>query len=70
MRPFLGWSLTCLFIYQIAIRDFIVMILKASGIVVDLGEADLSVLTPILMGMLGLGSMRSYEKTKGVARDK
>ncbi len=69
-RPFLGWSLTCLFIYQIAIRDFIVMILKANGILVDLGEADLSVLTPILMGMLGLGSMRSYEKTKGVARDK
>jgi len=44
------------------------MVLKANGILVDLGEADLSILTPILMGMLGLGSMRSYEKTKNVAR--
>jgi hypothetical protein len=25
---------------------------------------------PVLMGMLGLGAMRSFEKTKGVARDK
>jgi len=24
----------------------------------------------VLMGMLGLGAMRSFEKTKGVARDK
>ena len=69
-RPFLGWSLTGLFIYQIAIRDFIVMILKANGVEVDLGEADLSILTPILLGMLGLGSMRSYEKIKKVARIK
>jgi hypothetical protein len=27
-------------------------------------------LTPILMGMLGMGAMRSYEKTKGVQREK
>jgi len=46
------------------------MILKASGIEVDLGEADLSILTPILLGMLGLGSMRSYERIKNVARIK
>ena len=69
-RPFLGWSLTGLFIYQIAIRDFIVMILKACGIEADLGEPDLTVLTPILLAMLGLGSMRSYEKINKVARIK
>ena len=69
-RPFLGWSLTGLFIYQIAIRDFIVMILKACGIEADLGEPDLTVLTPILLGMLGLGAMRSYEKINKVARIK
>ena len=66
----MGWSLTGLFIYQIAIRDFIVMILKACGIEADLGEPDLTVLTPILLGMLGLGSMRSYEKINKVARIK
>jgi hypothetical protein len=46
------------------------MILKACGIEADLGEPDLTVLTPILLGMLGLGSMRSYEKINKVARIK
>ena len=31
---------------------------------------DSSLLTSVLMGMLGLGAMRTVEKTKSVARDK
>jgi len=27
-------------------------------------------LTPVLMGMLGMGAMRSFEKAKGVQREK
>jgi hypothetical protein len=27
-------------------------------------------LTTVLMGMLGLGAMRTFEKTKGVSREK
>jgi hypothetical protein len=30
---------------------------------------DLSQMMPVLMGMLGLGAFRSYEKTKGVSRE-
>lgn len=30
---------------------------------------DTSLLYPVLMGLLGLGGMRSYEKKNGVARD-
>jgi len=29
---------------------------------------DLSEMMPVLLGMLGLGSLRTYEKTQGVAR--
>jgi hypothetical protein len=29
---------------------------------------DLETMLPVLLGMLGLGGMRSYEKSKGVAR--
>ena len=31
---------------------------------------DFSQLSTILMGMLGLGGLRSYEKMKGVQREK
>tara|TARA_A100001515_G_scaffold142322_1_gene140870 strand:- start:600 stop:983 length:384 start_codon:yes stop_codon:yes gene_type:complete len=65
-RPFLGWSLSFLFIYGIAVRDILDMIFKANGIQIDLIEFDIGTLTPILTGMLGLAGMRSYEKTKNV----
>jgi hypothetical protein len=35
-----------------------------------LPSLDLSQMMPVLMGMLGLGAMRSFEKAKGCARDK
>jgi len=31
-------------------------------------EVNTEVLTPVMMGLLGLGGMRSFEKAKGVAR--
>jgi len=65
-RPFLGWSLSFLFIYGIAVRDILDMIFKANGIQINLVEFDIGTLTPILTGMLGLAGMRSYEKTKNV----
>ena len=67
-RPFLGWSLSCLFIYGIAVRDFLDMILKANGIDIELVQFDVGTLTPILTGMLGLAGMRSWEKKHGVHR--
>jgi len=33
-------------------------------------EVNTEVLTPVMMGLLGLGGMRSFEKAKGVAREK
>tara|TARA_A100001011_G_C14244497_1_gene814887 strand:+ start:371 stop:754 length:384 start_codon:yes stop_codon:yes gene_type:complete len=67
-RPFLGWSLSCLFIYGIAVRDFLDMIFKANGIDIELVQFDVGTLTPILTGMLGLAGMRSWEKKHGVHR--
>ena len=39
-----------------------------TGVVVPL--IALSEMMPVLMGMLGLGAMRTFEKTKGVSREK
>ncbi len=35
---------------------------------IEVPQADTSTMLPVLMGMLGLGGMRSYEKTKGLTK--
>ena len=64
-RPFIGW--TC----GVAMaNNFIVMPYIAVLFSVDVPMLELSEMMPVLMGLLGLGAYRSYEKVKGVARDK
>lgn len=38
----------------------------AAGFGVVIPQADMSVMMPVLMGMLGLGGLRTFEKTKGI----
>ena len=33
---------------------------------IDVPQVDTSVMMPVLMGLLGLGTLRTIEKTKGV----
>ena len=40
----------------------------ASGFGVIVPQADMSVMMPVLMGMLGLGGMRTFERVKGVIK--
>jgi hypothetical protein len=40
-----------------------------AGIEVIMPNLDISEMMPVLLGMLGLGAMRTVEKTKKVARD-
>jgi hypothetical protein len=44
-------------------------VLALLAIEVTIPLIDLETMMPVLMGMLGLGAMRSYEKTKGVSRE-
>ncbi|MGI9398562.1 MAG: 3TM-type holin [Paracoccaceae bacterium] len=62
-RPFVGWICGIGLLYNILISQIL-------GIWFEVPEVDPSLLTPILMGMLGMGAMRSYEKTQNVAREK
>jgi hypothetical protein len=65
-RPAVGW-VTCLGMagnfLVIPMANF-TLALSGSAITVPL--IDLSTMMPVLMGMLGLGGLRTYEKTKGV----
>jgi len=67
-RPCWGWisalSIGNVYLFQ----PFIVMILKIVGSDVVLPNLDLSQLMPLVLGMLGLGGLRTFEKTKGVTK--
>jgi hypothetical protein len=36
-----------------------------SGFGIDIPQADTSTMLPVLMGMLGLGGLRTFERVKG-----
>ncbi len=69
-RPAVGWT-CCLGMASnfllIPMANF-ALALTGSAIVVPL--LDTGEMMPVLMGMLGLGAMRTYEKKQGVQRDK
>ena len=61
-RPATAWICVAGF----AVNFLISPLAAPFGIVVP--QADTSTMLPVLMGMLGLGGMRSYERVKGVGK--
>jgi hypothetical protein len=61
-RPLCGY--TCVFSLMV---NFIIIPI-ASGFNVDIAQTDWATMSPILIGMLGLGTMRSTERVKGFKR--
>lgn len=68
-RPFVGWVCGTAFAYHFVIQPLAIFGLAAYGMEVpSLPDFEMGQLMTVLMGMLGLGGLRSFEKTKGVAR--
>ena len=63
-RPFVCWTCGIALCYHFVIQPFLVFLLYSFGYQVDLPAFDMTTLTTILMGLLGLGGLRSYEKVK------
>lgn len=61
-RPFIGWTCGV----GVAVEFIIKPIAAAVGI--DIGAVNIMELMGLLGGMLGLGSLRTYEKIKGVSK--
>lgn len=66
-RPFVGWICGLTIAFKYIGGPLLVMISTYLGHSIPLPEIDSSELWPVLMGMLGLGGMRTVEKVKGVA---
>jgi hypothetical protein len=66
-RPFIGWVCGLAFAYDFILQRLLAFLLAAVGHPVELPVFDTNSLVTVLMGMLGLGGLRTFEKVKGVA---
>jgi hypothetical protein len=62
-RPAIGWICGMALLYSTILAPVL-------GIWFTVPPVDSALLTSVLMGMLGLGAMRTVEKSKGVQREK
>lgn len=69
-RPFAGWVCVSSMAYHFVLLPILSVALAASDIlpVTELPEFDMSSLMTVLLGMLGLGGLRSYEKKNGLTK--
>ncbi len=67
-RPFIGWVCGVAFAYHFLLQPFLVFLLAMFGQVVELPKFDMEGLNTVLMGMLGLGGLRTVERVKGIIK--
>ena len=68
-RPFVGWTCGIAFAYHFVLQPLLIFIFAYIGLETpDLPQFDVGTLLPVLGGMLGIGGLRSYEKTKGLTK--
>jgi len=68
-RPFVGWVCGLALAYHFVLAPIILFATAVAGIQIpELPSFDMETLTTVLLGMLGLGGLRSFEKYKGVSK--
>lgn len=66
-RPFIGWVCGSAFAWVYIGQPVLAFFFTAAGHPLNLPHIEFGEMSSVLLGMLGLGGMRSYEKVKGVA---
>jgi hypothetical protein len=68
-RPFLGWCLASAMAWHFMVAPMTMFICSYAGIEIPaLPVFDMDSLMTVLLGMLGLGGLRTAEKIKGVSK--
>jgi hypothetical protein len=67
-RPFIGWVCGVACAWNWIGLKMALFIAAYLGNPLDMQPADVSEMMPVLLGMLGLGGLRTVEKLKGVNR--
>lgn len=66
-RPFVGWVCGFAFLWAFVLQPFAIFVAAVlhRDLPKTLPALDLGTMMPVLLGMLGLGALRSYDKTQG-----
>jgi hypothetical protein len=68
-RPFIGWTCGIALAYHFVAAPIIIFGAGWAGAEIpELPTFDMDALMTVLLGMLGLGGLRTYEKTKGLTK--
>lgn len=68
-RPFIGWTCGVALAYHFVVAPLIIFGAGWAGTSIpDLPTFDMDSLMTVLLGMLGLGGMRTFEKAKGLTK--
>ena len=68
-RPFLGWCLSFAMAWHFVLAPVTMFVCSYAGIEIpELPTFDMDSLMTVLLGMLGLGGLRTVEKVKGITK--
>jgi hypothetical protein len=68
-RPFLGWCLSFAMAWHFVLAPMTMFVAGWTGATIpELPVFDMDSLMTVLLGMLGLGGLRSFEKYKGLTK--
>tara|TARA_R100000988_G_C3898887_1_gene116491 strand:- start:200 stop:592 length:393 start_codon:yes stop_codon:yes gene_type:complete len=67
-RPATGWICALAMGYHFIIQPFLIFFLALFGMKMDLPSFDMDTLMTVLLGMLGLGTLRTVEKSKKLTK--
>ena len=68
-RPFVGWICGFALLYHFIISSLNIFVITLTGAEIPpIPEFDMSSLMTVLLGMLGIGGLRTYEKQKGLTK--
>jgi hypothetical protein len=67
-RPFVGWTCGIALCWTYIFQPVAQFVLAQTGHLIDLPGLDMSTMMPVLLGMLGLGGLRTWEKHKGLTK--
>ncbi len=68
-RPFVGWGCGAALVYNTLAAPMIELVARWIGWTGSMPVLDTAFLQTVLLAMLGVGAMRSYDKAKGTSDD-
>ena len=68
-RPLIGMSCAVALLFEYVLKPFLLFFLATFHIeILPLPELDMGMLMPLVMSLLGMGALRTYEKQKGLTK--